>query len=82
MCPLAGPFLAPVEKALWEDFIPCVLRKPGFKIDNKQRRLFANRVKRGGLGIRNPTVAALDLHAASKEVTEDLVEALIGGGRA
>ncbi len=47
----AGPFLAPVEEALWKTFIPVLFGEAGMNVSDDDRRLFASSIKQGGLAI-------------------------------
>ncbi|KAL7475290.1 hypothetical protein ACHAW6_001212, partial [Cyclotella cf. meneghiniana] len=67
--PDVRPRLAPVEQALRTKFLPAIT---GFTnlINDELRTLFRNRVKTGGLAIRDPTVTAASLYSTSIEATD------------
>ncbi|KAL7474076.1 hypothetical protein ACHAW6_000070 [Cyclotella cf. meneghiniana] len=71
MVPDVGPSLVPVENALCTKFLPALLGIDG-PINDKLRTLLENRVKTGGLAIRDPTLAAASPYSTSVEATEML----------
>jgi hypothetical protein len=79
--PEMGPYLAPVENALRNVFIPALLDlKRGDTINDGFRLLLARGIKSGGLAIRNPVEVAARLHTASVDSAELLVESLLSNG--
>ncbi len=73
----AGPLLAPVEEAIRGEFLPALLGRQ-VVLDDDQRVLMSLAAKHGGLGIRNPVVAAESLQKASEQASRVLVDALMG----
>jgi len=71
-------YLAPVEKAIRERFLPALFRVDA--IDDDFRFLLANGVKQAGIAIRNPVESAAALHASSVEATSVLVDNLLENG--
>ncbi|KAL7474446.1 hypothetical protein ACHAW6_000420 [Cyclotella cf. meneghiniana] len=69
--PDIGPSLMPVEQVLRMKFLPEIT---GFTnpINNELRTLLGNRVKTGGLAIRDPTVMAASLYSTSVDATDML----------
>ncbi|KAL7474735.1 hypothetical protein ACHAW6_000694 [Cyclotella cf. meneghiniana] len=76
MVPDVGPRLMPVEQALRTKFLPEIT---GFTdpINDELRTLLGNRVKTGGLTIRDPTVTAASLYSTSVKATDMLAGTLI-----
>ena len=64
-----------MEKALAKEFIPALFPFPANETD-KIRNLLALPVKRGGLGIRDPTKTATKSHEASEQGVEPVIMAL------
>lgn len=62
----AGPLLAPVKKAIREEFLPMLLGRQ-VVLDDNQRTLMSLATKHGGLGIRSPVVVTESLHKALEE---------------
>jgi len=78
--PGVGPHLQPIEDAIHQVLIPALLTMPPEQVAPDFRRLLANSVKKGGLGLRNPVASADRLYQASKEATAVLVKSLREGG--
>ena len=74
--PDVGPSLAPVENALRTKFLPAILGING-PIEDKLRTLLGNRVKSGGLAIRDLTLTTASLYSTSVESTNMLTGILI-----
>ena len=72
--------LAPVEAAIREDFLPALFGgNRSIEITNDLRTLFGHSVKKGGLGLRNPSAVADGLFNASRAATSYLAECLVDG---
>ncbi|KAL7477235.1 hypothetical protein ACHAW6_003052 [Cyclotella cf. meneghiniana] len=74
--PDVGPSLAPIENALRTKFLPAILGING-PTDDELRTLLGNRVKTGGLAIRDPTLTATSLYSTSVESTNMLTGTFI-----
>lgn len=60
------------------DFLPALFGgTTQLRVDDNFRRLLSHSIKRGGLGIRNPTAVANRLFQASKEATTILAANLM-----
>jgi hypothetical protein len=75
----AAVHLGPIETALREEFIPALFNRRNMTLSESDRRHSANRIKRGGLGIRDPRAEAPLLNEASLSASSDLVKALVDG---
>ena len=72
-----GDLYKPIERAIWEDFLPALLYQPS--IGDNLRNHIVLVLKRAGLGIPDPTTSTEDNHAASMDCFFVLVESLMTG---
>eukprot|EP00957_Ditylum_brightwellii_P157622 11996682-Ditylum_brightwellii.AAC.1 len=66
--------MGPIEEALRLHFLPALMGGP---VSEELRVLMAHSVKRGGLGIPNPTVVADHSYATSAACCKELVQSLL-----
>ena len=78
VCPDLSDEFEPVEQALRETFLPALLGETG-GIDNSLRELLGLSTKSAGAGIRDPRTRADAEFRASRECSEELVNALVLG---
>ena len=78
MSPRAATKLSPVEEALRREFIPALFGRR-MEVTSNDHILYANSVKAGGLGIRDPCHEAGSLNETSKVASGTLVTALVEG---
>eukprot|EP00957_Ditylum_brightwellii_P095909 7307658-Ditylum_brightwellii.AAC.1 len=76
--PGVGPHMAPIEKALAEDFFPALFGELDPGEGKKMRELWGHSAKRAGLGIPVPMVHAEHCHNTSIECCSVLVESILG----
>ena len=76
--PRAAKKLGPVEEALRQEFILALFGRRT-EMNDKYRILYANSVKVGGLGIREPYHESGSLNEASKAAPRTLVTTLVEG---
>ena len=74
-----GPFFAPVEEAIRQDFILALLGMPAEELSGEFRELLTQSVKKGGLGIRNPVDTAMHVHDMYLHAGQLLVDRLVRG---
>ena len=71
---LFSQLFAPLEKMLEETFLPSLLGTSS--VTHSYRVLYSLPVKRGGLGVRNPTEGAEVAFSTSREATDCLVSSI------
>jgi len=76
-----APHLAPIERAIRNEFLPALFDIGSEDIDAQLREVLSHSVKKGGLGVRNPVDLAPYSFDTSKKATIELLKSMLDDTR-
>lgn len=76
-----APHLAPIERAIRNEFLPALFDIGSEDIDAQLREILSHSVKKGGLGACNPVDSAPCSSDTSKKATNELVKSVLDDTR-